>query len=335
MRETLPNDKGLKAVVIAGPTASGKSALALDLAAEEDAVIINGDSMQVYRDLPILTAQPDHAALQAVPHRLYGVLPLDDPATAVRWAELALREIETAAAARKLPILVGGTGLYLKALLEGFAPIPEIDPKFRDEAKARLAELGAAGLHAALAARDPETAAKLRASDSQRLMRAWEVLEGTGKPLAWWQKQPSVPPRSEQGPIAAISFVVNPARADLYAACNDRLIAMVAKGALDEVRAALAAYPGADTDRAGFKALGFPELRRHIQGELSLEAAVAAAQQTTRNYAKRQGTWFRHQLVGAILLVHDREGMKFSQSYIAGSRHKIRDFLLTDTLLKT
>jgi tRNA dimethylallyltransferase len=219
--------------------------------------------------------------------------------------------------------------------LEGFAPIPEIAPKFREEAKARLAELGTAGLHAELTVRDPETAAKLRASDSQRLMRAWEVLEGTGKPLAWWQKQPSEPPRSEQGPVTAISFVVNPARAELYAACNDRLIAMVAKGAVEEVRTALEAYPGADADQAGFKALGFPELRRHVEGELSLEAAVAAAQQATRNYAKRQGTWFRNQLKDATLLAHDREAMKFSQSSLAGLRHKIRDFLLTDPLLKT
>ncbi|HVY98660.1 MAG TPA: tRNA (adenosine(37)-N6)-dimethylallyltransferase MiaA [Dongiaceae bacterium] len=315
--------------MIAGPTASGKSALALQLAAEEDAVIINADSMQVYRDLPILTAQPEPAALQAAPHRLYGILPLDDPATAARWAELALREVEAAVAAGRLPILVGGTGLYLKALLEGFAPIPELDPALRARAKALLDALGAPGLHAQLAARDPETAAKLKPSDSQRLMRAWEVLEGTGKPLAWWQARPSVPPGGAQGPVRALAFVVNPARQELYAACNDRLIAMVAKGAVAEVRAALALYPDADHEQAGFKALGFKEIRQHIEAQMSLEEAVAAAQQATRNYAKRQGTWFRHQLPGVTLLAPDREAMKFSQSYVAGLRHKIRDFLLT------
>lgn len=320
---------GLRAVVIAGPTAGGKSALALHLAQEEDGVVINADSMQVYRDLPILTAQPDPAALRSVPHRLYGVLPLDDPATAARWAELALKEVEAAVGAGKLPILVGGTGLYLKALLEGFAPIPEIDPGVRAQANALLEELGAAGLHAHLAERDPATAAKLRPSDSQRLMRAWEVLEGTGKPLAWWQARPSEPPRGEQGPVSALSFVVNPARAELYAACNDRLIAMVAKGAVAEVRAALARYPDADHEQSGFKALGFKEIRRHIEAQVSLEEAVTAAQQATRNYAKRQGTWFRHQLHGATLLAPDREAMKFSQSSLAGLRHKIRDFLLT------
>jgi tRNA dimethylallyltransferase len=330
MREaSAANKPGLKAVVIAGPTASGKSALALNLAAEDDAVIINADSMQVYRDLPILTAQPDPVALRAVPHRLYGILPLDDPASAARWAELALREVEAAVAAGKLPILVGGTGLYLKALLEGFAPIPEIDPAIRLQAQGLLAELGAPGFHAQLAARDPETAAKLKPSDSQRLMRAWEVLEGTGQPLVWWQRQPTEPPRGEQGSVAAIAFVVHPGRAELYAACNDRLIAMVAKGAVAEVRAALALYPAGDYEGAGFKALGFKQIRQHIEIAISLEAAVTAAQQATRNYAKRQSTWFRHQLPNATLLAPDRGAMKFSQSSIAGLSHKIRDFLLT------
>jgi tRNA dimethylallyltransferase len=330
MRERPRIDKtGLKAVIVAGPTASGKSALALHLATELDGVVINADSMQVYRDLPILTAQPDANALGLAPHRLYGILPLDDPATAARWAEAALGAVETAQRERRLPILVGGTGLYLRALLEGFAPIPEIDPAFRAAAKALLAELGAGGLHARLAARDPATAARLRPSDSQRVMRAWEVLEATGKPLAWWQAQPSTPPRSEHGPIEALTFVVNPARTDLYAACDDRFIAMVAKGAVGEVRAALAAYPHADHDQGGFKALGFRELRQHIEGGIDLEAAVPAAQQATRNYAKRQATWFRHQLRDAILLSPDRGGMKFSQSSIADLRHKIRDFRLT------
>jgi tRNA dimethylallyltransferase len=315
----------MKAIVIAGATASGKSALALDLAAEVGGSVINADSMQIYRDLPILTAQPDAASMAAVPHRLYGVLPLDDAATAARWADLAAQEIRVAWEAGRPPFLVGGTGLYLKALLEGFAPIPDIDPSHRAAAQALLAELGAGGLHARLQARDPETAAKLRPSDSQRLMRAWEVLSATGKPLAWWQKQPSAAPV----PVTALSFVTTPARAQLYAACDDRLITMVAKGAVQEVVSARRAYPEADQDRAGFKALGFRELARHLDGELSLEEAVAAAQQATRNYAKRQGTWFRRQLPGAIFLAPDGEAMKFSQSYLASTRHKIRDFLLT------
>jgi tRNA dimethylallyltransferase len=315
----------VKAIVIAGATASGKSALSLDLAAEVGGTVINADSMQIYRDLPILTAQPDAASMEKLPHRLYGVLPLDDPATAARWAELAAQEIKAAWGAGRPPFLVGGTGLYLKALLEGFAPIPEIDPAYRVEAQALLAELGAAGLHARLQTQDPETAAKLRPSDSQRVMRAWEVLRATGKPLIWWQKQPSTPPLA----VEALSFVTAPARDQLYAACDDRLITMVAKGAVEEVAAARQAYRGADQEQAGFKALGFRELARHLEGEWSLEAAVAAAQQATRNYAKRQGTWFRRQLPGATFLASDGEAMKFSQSSLAPLRHKIRDFLLT------
>ena len=296
----------LKAIVIAGATASGKSALAVELASGFAGTIINADSMQIYRDLPILTAQPDAASMAALPHRLYGVLPLDDPATAARWAELAAREIKAAWATGRPPFLVGGTGLYLKALLEGFAPIPEIDPTHRAEAQALLAELGVGGLHARLQTRDPETAAKLRPSDSQRLMRAWEVFAATGKPLVWWQKRPSSPPVA----VEALSFVTAPARDQLYAACDDRLITMVAKGAVEEVGAARRTYPQADQEQAGFKALGFRELARHLDGELSLGEAVLAAQQATRNYAKRQGTWFRRQLVGATFLASDGEAMK-------------------------
>jgi len=324
MGKAAAGDK-LKAIVIAGATASGKSALAVELAAEFGGTIVNADSMQIYRDLPILTAQPDAAALQAVPHRLYGILALDDPATAARWAEMAAAEIGAAWAAGRPPFLVGGTGLYLKALLEGFAPIPELAPEHRAEAQGLLAELGSRGLHARLEARDPETAAKLRPSDSQRLMRAWEVLNATGRPLVWWQKQPSTPPV----PVTALSFVTTPARDALYAACDDRLITMVAKGAVEEVAVAKRAYPAADQEQAGFKALGFRELARHLDGVWTLEAAVAAAQQATRNYAKRQGTWFRRQLPGATFLTPDHEAMKFSQSYLASIRHKIRDFLLT------
>jgi tRNA dimethylallyltransferase len=324
MGKTAAIDK-VKAVVIAGATASGKSALALDLAADVGGIVINADSMQIYRDLPILTAQPDAASMAVVPHRLYGILPLDDPATAARWAELAAAEIKAASALGRAAFLVGGTGLYLRALLEGFAPIPEIDPAYRSEAQALLAELGADGLHARLLARDPETAAKLPPSDSQRLMRAWEVVAATGKPLAWWQKQPSNPPLA----VEALPFVTAPARDQLYAACDDRLIMMVAKGAIEEVDAARRAYAGADQGQSGFKALGFRELARHLAGEISLEEAVSAAQQATRNYAKRQGTWFRRQLPGAIFLAPDREAMKFSQSSLAPIRYKIRDFLLT------
>jgi tRNA dimethylallyltransferase len=315
----------LPVVVIAGPTASGKSGLALELALECHGTIINADSMQVYRDLPILTAQPSVEGQGAVPHRLYGLLALDDACTATRWAQMALVEIKAAVAERRVPILVGGTGLYLKALLEGFAPIPDVDPAVREKTRALLAELGPAALHARLQERDPETAARLRPSDPQRIARAWEVLEATGKPLAWWQAQPTSPP----GPVSALSLVIDPSRQDLHAACDARFRAMLETGALAEVAAARRRYPGADENVAGFRALGFRELAAHLDGKLSLEEATLAAQQATRQYAKRQGTWFRHQLRDAILLSADAVAMKFSQSSIAETRHKIRDFLLT------
>jgi tRNA dimethylallyltransferase len=320
-----PSQAPLPVIVVAGPTASGKSGLALELAAAFQGTVINADSMQVYRDLPILTAQPGAEAQAVVPHRLYGLLALDDPCTAARWAQMAFDEIAAAHDRKRVPILVGGTGLYLKALLEGFSPIPEIDPTAREKARGLLGEIGAAALHQRLRDRDPETAARLRPSDPQRIARAWEVLESTGRPLAWWQDQPSITP----GPVHALNLVVDPPREDLYAACDARFLAMLAGGAKAEVAAARRRYSGADENLAGFRALGFRELAEHLAGGLSVAAATAAAQQATRNYAKRQGTWFRHQLRDVILLSPDAAAMKFSQSSIAAMRHKIRDFLLT------
>jgi tRNA dimethylallyltransferase len=320
-----PSQAALPVIVVAGPTASGKSGLALALASEGHGTIINADSMQVYHDLPILTAQPSAEAQAILPHRLYGLLALDDPCTAARWAQMAFEEIQAAHEGKRVPFLVGGTGLYLKALLEGFAPIPDIDPSVRERTRGLLAEIGPAALHGRLRDRDPETAARLRPSDPQRIARAWEVLEATGKPLAWWQAQPKVTP----GPVVALSLVTDPPRADLYAACDARFLAMLAEGALAEVAAARRRYPAADPELAGFRALGFRELAGHLDGRLSVAEATAAAQQATRNYAKRQGTWFRHQLRNAILLFPGGAAMKFSQSSLAEMRHKIRDFLLT------
>ncbi len=317
-------------IVIAGPTASGKSALALDLARDFDGTVINADSMQVYRDLPILTAQPDAASLAAAPHRLYGALALDDACTAARWAEMALGEIHRALAENRLPILVGGTGLYLKALIQGLSPIPEIPAARRAATQELVAALGAPGLHARLAVADPEMAARLQPNDRQRVMRAWDVLQATGRSLAWWQQQPGTAPRSGAGePLRFQSFVVLPPRPALYNACERRFDAMLAAGALDEVRAAVALYPAASRAGAGFKALGFRELAGVLAGTVSLEAATAAARQATRNYAKRQSTWFRTQAPDAIFISPDAAAMKFSQSYHAGLRQNIRDFLLT------
>ena len=275
-------------VVIAGPTASGKSALALALAERLNGVVINADSMQLYRELRVLTARPDEAALLRAPHRLYGGIPGDRPCSAGRWRDLALTEITAAHAAGKRPIVVGGTGLYLHALITGIADIPPVPADVRAAAAAHHRALGGAAFHAELAARDPESAARLAPGDTQRLIRAWEVLESTGRPLGDWQAETLSPP-----PHLRFSVIVLMApRAAVYRACDRRLEAMVKAGALDEVRDLLAlGYP---CDLPVMKALGVPELAAALRGELALAEAVAGAQRATRRYAKRQLTWFRH-----------------------------------------
>ncbi|HNB29253.1 MAG TPA: tRNA (adenosine(37)-N6)-dimethylallyltransferase MiaA, partial [Alphaproteobacteria bacterium] len=312
----------LPVVVVAGPTASGKSALAARLAHDFEGVVINADSMQVYRDLPVLTAQPGAAEMAAVPHRLYGFLALDDACTADRWALLARAEIDAAHQADKLPILCGGTGLYLRGLMQGFSPIPEIPPEVRQETRALLAEIGAAALHARLARHDPEIARRLHPNDPQRVARAWEVWRATGRPLSEWQK---LPPTPVEG-LRFLVFIVLPERAALYRRCDARFDAMLAQGALDEVARALALYPPERRQAGGAKALGFAELARCVGHSERLPEAAAAAQQATRNYAKRQGTWFRNQMADGNFITPDTEDMQFSESSYAGISQKIRDF---------
>lgn len=290
------NGKGV--ILIAGPTASGKSALALVLAQTFGGVIINADSIQVYRELKVLTARPGASEEARVPHRLYGVLRAADPCSAGRWRELALAEIAAARKSGKPPILVGGTGLYFRALLEGLAPIPDIPPELRAKTNRLFERLGGARFRAALAKRDPVMAERLPANDRQRLTRAWEVIEATGASLAEWQ---SLPPDGValEGPVAKL--VLAPPRRSLYAGCDARFAAMVESGALEELRALLAL--GLDPDLPLMKAVGVRELMRHLEGEITLEEAVAAGQQATRRFAKRQVTWFRHQMADARTVV--------------------------------
>jgi tRNA dimethylallyltransferase len=278
------------AVALGGPTASGKSALALAVAREFGGTVINADSLQVYRELPILTAQPTAEVRAAVPHRLYGFLSATERCSAARWAALARAEIDTASAEGRLPIVVGGTGLYLRSLLRGLAPVPEIPAAVRESARQRLAALGKAAFHAELAGRDPAMAARVRPSDAQRMVRAWEVLEATGRSLADWQAQAEG--RPEDGSRRFLTLVLMPERAPLYAACDARFRAMVEQGALAEA----ARLRDIDPGLPAYKALGLRELIAHVRGETTLETAVAAAQQATRRYAKRQMTWFRHQV---------------------------------------
>jgi tRNA dimethylallyltransferase len=293
----LPALMNTRIVIVAGPTASGKSALALAVAEQLGGTIVNADSMQVYRDLAVVTARPGPVELARVPHRLYGVLDGAELCSVGRWVDLARREIEAIAAAGRLPILCGGTGLYLRALLHGIAQVPEIPDHLRQAARARHAERGGEAFRAELAALDPTGAAKLHAGDSQRLIRAYEVVTATGRPLGDWQRAMPV----EASGFDPISFTLLPPREVLYAAIDERFAGMAAAGALDEVRALVAR--GLDPALPVMKAVGVPELAGYLAGSLTLPAAIALAQQASRRYAKRQFTWFRHQMPEANVLV--------------------------------
>lgn len=282
------------AVVFAGPTASGKSAAALAAARRFGGVVINADSMQVYRELAILSARPDASALAAAPHRLYGVVPARESCSVARWRDMALAEIDAALAAGALPILAGGTGLYIEALAKGLAPVPEIPSSVRAEARRLVAEEGAAAIHARLARIDPAAAAVLRPSDRQRVLRAWEVMTATGKPLGEWQRNAA---GAADAP-ALVTFLFLPPRAALYAACERRFEAMIEAGAIDEVKALLALK--LNPDLPAMKAVGVREIASYLKGEIDKARMIALGQQATRRYAKRQYTWFRHRLPAAI-----------------------------------
>lgn len=309
-------------MMIAGPTASGKSALAAAVAAAWGGTVINADSMQVYRELDVLTARPGADELAQAPHRLYGVLSGAEACSVGRWRARALAEVEATLAAGRLPILAGGTGLYLKAFAEGLNEMPEIPVALRNAARAELTELGGEAFHARLAARDPVMAGRLSPGDSQRLLRAWEVLQATGRSLADWQAAPAAP-----APYRFARLCLLPPRPALYAACDARLAAMVEQGtALAEVRTLLALE--LDAALPVMKAVGVPELAGYLAGRTDLAAALARAQQATRNYAKRQVTWLRHQFIGndpTVLVMETQYSESLREDFFA----KIRHYLLT------
>jgi tRNA dimethylallyltransferase len=304
-------------ILIAGPTASGKSTLALALAAALRGTIINADSLQTYRDLRILSARPDDAAMAQAPHRLYGYLDAAERGSVERWRALALSEIAAAHAAGRLPIVGGGTGLYLRALQHGLAAIPPIPTAIRAEAAELYKTLGGAAFRERLSVLDPAGAARLPPGDRQRLMRTFEVVRATGVPLGDWQARAVA-----TSPYRFASVLLAPPREALYAACDARLRAMIEQGGLEE--AAVLAARGLDPELPAMKAVGLPELLLHLRGEITLDEAVAAAQRATRRYAKRQVTWFRHQMVPDLVL-----NEKFSESLLRCSRHFIDQFLLT------
>ena len=277
------------AIIIAGPTASGKSSLAARLAEARNGVVINADSMQVYRELRILTARPGKVDLERAPHRLFGTLSASKRCDAMQWRGMALREIRLCEQRGQLPILVGGSGLYLEALLKGLDPVPKISEDIRAAVRDRLRAEGAGALHSELSRRDPESAERIRSADGQRIVRALEVLEQTGRGLAAWQVEGrSSPPDG----IHFITILVMPGRDELYAACDSRFLVMLKEGAVDEVKDFLRAGPAAENPLR--KAVGVSAIEGFLFGNLSEVDMVDQAQRDTRRYAKRQVTWFRN-----------------------------------------
>jgi tRNA dimethylallyltransferase len=278
-------------VLIAGPTASGKSALALEFARKTDGMVINADSMQVYRDLLVLTARPTAEEEAAVTHRLYGHVDAAVNFSAGAWVSGAAKILEEARAQNRMPVFVGGTGLYFKALTRGLSAVPPVPPEIRERVRSRLERDGVEALHAELARRDPASAERLKLRDRTRIARALEVVEATGRSLTDWHRE-GLPPILPPGEFAALFLA--PERDALYARIDARFEAMLSAGALEEV-AALAAR-NLDPLLPAMKAHGAPALIRHLHGEITLEDAATIGRADTRHYAKRQFTWFRHQL---------------------------------------
>jgi tRNA dimethylallyltransferase len=273
--------------LIAGPTVSGKSAVAMELAERTGGVVINADSAQVYADLCLLSARPSAADEARVPHRLFGYIDGAESCSAARWAADARAEIAAAHAAGRLPVLVGGTGLYLRTLIDGIAPVPEIDPAIRAVVRA----MPVAEAHRALQDADPMAAARLAAADTTRVARALEVARSTGRTLAGWQ---DAKVGGIGGSVRLVATVLLPERDWLLARCDARLDAMFNEGAVEEV-ARLLARGDVPRDAPIRRAIGVPEIAAMLAGDITREAALSAAKVATRQYAKRQYTWFRNQ----------------------------------------
>jgi tRNA dimethylallyltransferase len=278
----------VQAVLIAGPTASGKSGVGLELACGLGGTVINADSMQVYRELRVLTARPSQSEEARAPHRLYGTVSAGQACSVGRWLDDAADAVAEARGKGRLPILVGGTGLYFKALTEGLAPVPDIPAEVRSYWREQAAKASREALHQDLAARDPAMAAKLKPADPQRIMRALEVIDATGISLAEWQGGNAAPLLS---PSEVLPLVIAPEREPLYAAIDARFDRMIEHGAVGEVRALLDLE--LDPGLPAMRAHGVRELEAYLSGAVSREDAVAKAKTESRRYAKRQMTWAR------------------------------------------
>ena len=312
-------------VLIGGPTASGKSGVALALAEllrekGQFSAIINADALQLYRDLSVVTARPDASDEARAPHRLYGVLDGETRGSVAQWLELAREEIEATLQMDGVPIVVGGTGMYLHTLRNGLSAIPEIDAEVRAQSILKHANIGGRAFKAALAELDPVSAAKLHEGDTQRLIRAYEVVTSTGRTLPEWQAEPINPPPESW---RFKTFVIEPTRTVLYTNCDRRFDIMLEKGALVEVKKLYERE--LDPQLPVMKAVGAPELMAVIKGDWTLPYAREKAQQSTRNYAKRQLTWFRHQLPEAVRLEHNRPEFPSEAANLA---HQIRQIAM-------
>jgi tRNA dimethylallyltransferase len=283
---------GVSPILIAGPTASGKSAYAMARAAEAPSVIVNADSMQVYADLRLLTARPGQDDEARLPHALFGFVDGADAYSTGRYLEDVARVLGDAARTGRRAIIVGGTGLYFKALLEGLSPVPPIPADVRAFWRSEAQRLGAAALHGVLTQRDPDMGAQLRPSDPQRVTRALEVLDATGRSLAEWQRIPGTPLILE---AQCETVVILPDRAALFARADARFDAMIDRGALNEVAAL--AERRLDPALPVMRALGVPQLMQHVAGQLPLSEAVTEAKLETRRYIKRQMTWIKKNMM--------------------------------------
>lgn len=279
------------AVLIAGPTASGKSALGLTLAARLGGEIVNADSMQVYEDLSIVTARPPAEDETAFPHHLYGHVSGAEVYSTGKWLAAAVRTITDIQARGRVPIVLGGTGLYFRALTQGFVEVPAIPPEIRSQVRSEVDRIGPVAAHKLLLDVDAGWAAQVHENDPQRIARGLEVFRATGRGLSSWHQDPVEPPLS----LPMLKFVLEPDRGWLRERIDRRFAAMVASGALDEVAELLGR--GFSPSLPVMKALGVPELAQHLRGDMELEDAAALASIKSRQYAKRQSTWFRQQMI--------------------------------------
>lgn len=278
-------------IIIGGPTASGKTSLSIEVARQLDAVIINADSQQVYQDIPIITAQPTKEEQENIPHKLYSVISVMEFFSVAKWLKMAQQEISSALQQDKTPILVGGTGMYIKALIDGISDVPDIDADLRANLRNAAAEKGTEFIYEKLQTKDPDVAKTLNAKDTQRVLRAYEVLQQTGKSISYWHSKVQEPifPKEQ----IKLYFLL-PKRQKLYENCNKRFLQMVENGVLDEMKKI--DQMQVPNGMPAMRAHGLRELILYLNDKMSLEDAIAISQQNTRKYIKRQTTWFRHQM---------------------------------------